>query len=77
MPRCEQCGNNYDKPIEITMRGEKHVFDSFECAVTALAPTCSRCGCRILGHGAEANGDIFCSAHCAQAEGISEMQDRV
>jgi len=77
MPRCEQCGNDYDKPIEITMRGEKHIFDSFECAITALAPSCKQCGCRILGHGAEADGQIFCCANCAQLAGVTQMQDRV
>jgi len=28
-------------------------FDSFECAIHALAPTCENCGIRIVGHGLE------------------------
>jgi Rieske Fe-S protein len=73
---CEVCGNDYDKPIEIVRDGETHVFDSFECAIHALAPTCSHCGCRIIGHGVEADGRIFCCAHCAEEEGITALTDR-
>ena len=51
MARCEQCGNDYDKSFEVTMGGRTMIFDSFECAIQALAPTCPHCGCRIIGHG--------------------------
>jgi hypothetical protein len=77
MATCEVCGNEYDKTLEITYEGEAHVFDSFECAIHAIAPQCAHCGCRIIGHGVEANGRIFCCAHCAQHEGIDELRDRV
>ena len=40
MKPCEVCGNEYDKSFEVTMNGTSHVFDSFECAIHALAPTC-------------------------------------
>ncbi len=43
---CEVCGNVYDKCFEVKMGGKTHVFDSFECAIHALAPTCAHCGCR-------------------------------
>ena len=76
MARCETCGNNYDKAFEIVMAGTSHSFDSFECAIQALAPTCGHCGCRILGHGVEANGDIYCCAHCAGQAGVQGIQDR-
>jgi len=33
------------------MKGETHTFDSFECAIHVLAPTCAHCGTRIVGHG--------------------------
>jgi len=39
MARCEVCGNDYDKSFEIMMKGKAHTFDSFECAIHALAPT--------------------------------------
>jgi hypothetical protein len=76
MGRCEHCGNEYDKAFEVVMRGERHVFDSFECAIHVLAPTCSHCGCRIIGHGLEADGSMYCCAHCAQEVGITELKDR-
>jgi nitrite reductase/ring-hydroxylating ferredoxin subunit len=76
MATCDVCGNEYDKTMEITYEGETRVFDSFECAIHAIAPQCSHCGCRIIGHGVEANGKIFCCAHCAQHEGVEELRDR-
>ncbi len=66
MSRCEVCGNDYDKTFEVIMAGERHVFDSFECAAHRLAPICEHCGCRVLGHGAEAAGRMFCCASCAR-----------
>jgi hypothetical protein len=76
MPECEVCGNEYDKTIEITRDGQTGVFDSFECAIHALAPECGHCACRIVGHGVEANGRVFCCAHCAAAEGVEGLKDR-
>jgi hypothetical protein len=75
--RCETCGNDYDKSFDVVMRGESHTFDSFECAIHALAPTCAHCGCRIIGHGMEKNGTMYCCATCAEHEGAPEMVDRV
>jgi hypothetical protein len=77
MARCDVCGNDYDKAFNVVYRGESHTFDSFECAIHALAPTCSNCGVKIIGHGMETNGRFFCCAHCAEAKGVSEMEDRV
>ena len=77
MAECEVCGNEYDKAIEVTVAGASHVFDSFECAIHALAPTCANCGIKIVGHGIEANGSIFCCANCAQQAGVSGAKDRV
>ncbi len=76
MPQCEVCGNEYDKSMEITREGETHVFDSFECAINALAPHCGQCGCRIIGHGVEAEGAIYCCAHCASEQGVDAVRDR-
>lgn len=51
-------------------------FDSFECAVHTLAPTCLHCGCRILGHDVEGpEGQMFCCAHCARQAGIEAVVD--
>ncbi len=73
---CETCGNEYDKTFEVLKDGRAHVFDSFECAAQALAPTCERCGLRILGHGVEEGGRIFCCAHCASGGGDTRLRDR-
>jgi nitrite reductase/ring-hydroxylating ferredoxin subunit len=77
MATCEVCGNTYDKSFEVVMRGESHVFDSFECAIHALAPRCEHCGCRVVGHGVEADGSIFCCVHCAEHRGEKGLVDRV
>ncbi|WP_245801129.1 hypothetical protein [Pollutimonas bauzanensis] len=53
-----------------------YTFDSFECAIQTLAPVCAHCGVRIIGHGLEENGRMFCCNHCAQGEGVSELRDR-
>jgi hypothetical protein len=74
---CEVCGNNYDKAFQVTTSGgTAHVFDSFECAIQALAPLCKHCKCRVIGHGMEKAGVYFCCAHCAEQSGIKEMRDR-
>jgi hypothetical protein len=67
--KCEVCGNDYDKSFTVEMGGKKHIFDSFECAIHALAPTCDHCGCHIVGHGVEQGGAIYCCAHCAHESG--------
>lgn len=77
MAKCEVCGNNYDKAFTVTMQGATHTFDSFECAIHALAPTCGNCGIRIIGHGLEANGGFFCCDHCAEAQGVHGLEDRI
>jgi hypothetical protein len=76
MAICELCGNEYDKTMEITVGGASHTFDSFECAIHVLAPTCSHCDCRIVGHGVEAGDRIFCCAHCARESGAAGVTDR-
>ena len=77
MATCEVCGNDYDKAFQVVTDGRAHVFDSFECAIHALAPRCSHCGCMIIGHGAEAGGKMFCCAHCAKKSGVHGIDDRV
>jgi Rieske Fe-S protein len=76
MAQCQQCGNEYDKAFQVVIGGQSYIFDSFECAVARLAPICKHCGCRIIGHGTEAGGTFYCSAHCANAEGAQKIHDR-
>ena len=76
MAKCEVCGNDYDKSFTVTLAGRAHTFDSFECAIHALAPACAHCGCKVVGHGVEQGGRIFCCAHCAKKAGASGLKDR-
>jgi len=75
--KCDVCGNEYDKCFEVRLGGETHVFDSFECAIHALAPECAHCGCRIIGHGMEVEGVYYCCAQCASEHGGHDLKDRV
>ena len=77
MPKCETCGNDYDKAFQVVKDGKSHTFDSFECAVHALAPKCGQCGIRIIGHGLESNGKFYCCDHCAEKAGGKGLKDRV
>ena len=77
MPACATCGNEYDKAFLVTMPGGRSdYFDSFECAIARFAPTCARCGCRVIGHGAESDGIVYCCAHCATHAGVPGIDDR-
>ncbi len=73
---CDTCGNTYDKTFTVTRGDVTGTFDSFECAVHLIAPACSHCGCRILGHGVETDGALYCCAHCARQLGEQELVDR-
>jgi hypothetical protein len=79
MAACVVCGNDYDKAFRVVAAdGSERVFDSFECAIHRLAPTCEHCQCRIIGHGIESgDGRMFCCAHCADTAGVSGARDRV
>ncbi|MBA2406293.1 MAG: hypothetical protein H0V66_16065 [Bdellovibrionales bacterium] len=75
MEKCEQCGNAYNKIFHVKMKDHEFAFDSFECAIERLAPRCHNCGTRIVGHGVESRTEVFCCAHCARAEGITDLKD--
>lgn len=66
MQRCEQCGMESRWTFAISMDGTTHTFDSFECALFAMAPACNHCGCRILGHPALVDDELYCCTHCAE-----------
>ena len=68
MDRCMVCGNAYEKAFRVTFAdGANYVFDCFECAIHGLAPRCRHCSCRVIGHGVERSGAIFCCEHCARS----------
>ena len=75
MKEREVCGDEYDKAFEVIAAGVPHTFDCFECAVHALAPICENCAVRVVGHGVEAEGSIYCCAHCARAAEHDKLVD--
>jgi len=77
MARCEVCGNDYYLSFEVVTAGNTHIFDCFECAVHKLAPVCAHCGCRIIGHGIEADQTFFCCGNCAREAGSSGIIDHI
>jgi hypothetical protein len=77
MAKCDTCGNEYDKTFTITTEGREYTFDSFECAIHALAPACAHCGCKVIGHGVQHDDEIFCCASCAKHAGVAMLVDRV
>lgn len=76
MGQCITCGNDYDKTFEVHKDGRAYTFDCFECAIHKLAPACKHCECRVLGHGVEEDGLIYCCASCARAMGKTDLRDR-
>ena len=74
---CDTCGNSYDRTFAVTMGEARYAFDCFECAIQRLAPHCATCDCTVIGHGVEAEGEIYCCAHCAEGAGVAGLQDRV
>ncbi|MEU4811368.1 hypothetical protein AB0H20_19395 [Nocardia fluminea] len=75
MTVCETCGNDYDRAFTVSRDGESWTFDSIECAASKLAPHCAQCGCRVLGHGLEQEGTVYCCAHCARRAGHDALVD--
>ncbi len=74
---CEVCGNNQGQCFEVRLGGEKHVFDSFECAIRALTPHCGYCGCQLTGHGIVLGNTVYCSYQCANDDSTREYEARV
>ena len=76
MATCARCGNRYDRPLTILVESRRYTFDCFECAIAELAPVCESCGCRVIGHGVQADSVIYCSVHCAEQAGVVGLSDR-
>jgi Rieske Fe-S protein len=73
--KCDVCGNDYYRTFDVVRDGTTYTFDSFECAIHKLAPVCDHCGCKIIGHGIEADGTFYCCAHCARESGVTAVAD--
>jgi hypothetical protein len=59
----------------VTYDDREGTFDSYECAIHGFAPTCGHRGCRIIGHGVESDGQMFCCADCTRHVGIEDVAD--
>jgi hypothetical protein len=77
MATCEVCGNDYYLSFEVITAGQRHVFDSFECAIHKLAPVCAHCSCKVIGHGIEVGDTLYCCANCARLAGAHGAVDHV
>jgi hypothetical protein len=77
MAQCEVCGNEYQRAFDVVVDGKHHTFDSFECAIHKLAPSCAHCGCRVIGHGIEQGDQVYCCASCARHAGAAGARDNV
>lgn len=71
MATCTVCGNEYHNTFTVTTADNRsYAFDSIECAAHMIAPACQHCGCKVLGHGLEAEGGrVFCCGACAGKAG--------
>ena len=66
-----------NKAFEIVVGGERHTFDSFEWQSTRWRLFARTAIAGLVGHGVEANGQIFCCVHGARAFGTTQLKDRV
>jgi len=70
----------YDKAFEVIVAGKHHTFDSFECAIHALAPVLPAPFHSVgewVATAVEANGQIFCCVHCARTAGKTQLKTAV
>ncbi|MFC4127329.1 hypothetical protein [Nocardia rhizosphaerae] len=75
MAVCDTCGNDYARAFTVNRNGDSWTFDSIECAASKIAPSCAHCDCRVLGHGVETGGAVYCCAHCARLAGHRTLVD--
>jgi len=67
MTHCDGCGNSSDFTFTVQTHDDRvFSFDSVECALPFIAPTCAECCCLILGHGIRREGRAFCCPKCAE-----------
>ena len=74
---CEVCGKQSAQCFEVHLGGEKHVFDSFECAMRAFALHCGSCGDELIGHGIVLGDTIYCSYTCANDDHIRNYKKHI
>lgn len=78
MATCTTCGNDYERTFTVTLDGGMSgTFDSFECAIAAMAPRCGHCATTILGHGVAVGDETFCCSHCARTATGEQITDSI
>ncbi len=77
MARCEVCGNDYDKAFEVVLNEQSHTFDSFECAIRALAPVLHPLWLQSNWARRRSRRQHFLLCSCAEHSGAVGTQDRV
>jgi hypothetical protein len=74
MAVCDGCGNRSERLFTVQTHDDRvFLFDTIQCAVPILAPSCAHCLCTILGQGVEVGSITYCSAGCAQQSGIQSV----
>lgn len=63
---CENCGQQHDNAFVILKDGRELTFDSFECAISFIAPRCFHCSQLITGRQVTHEGEVFCSTACSR-----------
>ena len=75
------CAARVHAGSESLIVGRDYAVSSYTSAQTGLRPDaeihCEHCGVRIVGHGLEKDGRMFCCDHCAEGEGVTELRDQV
>jgi hypothetical protein len=73
---CEVCGKSQEHYLEVHLGGDKHVFDSFECAIRGLIPACPLCGTPLPGPGVQVGDLLYCSYACADLLDVMEVESK-
>jgi hypothetical protein len=67
MAVCVGCGNTSGRMFTVQFEDRFALtFDSIQCAIPFIAPTCDECLCQILGLPVMVDDEIYCSAACAR-----------
>lgn len=75
MSKCETCGNPNGQFFEVVKDGKTRTFDSFDCAIEAMASPCENCGCLITGIDSVGVNARFCCSACQRQ--ASESTNRL
>ena len=78
MATCVGCGSSEGRMFAVrTYEGVTLTFDSVECALPFIAPTCDECFCQILGHALIVGDQIYCGPTCARVGSKRNDQSHV